>query len=123
MAYIISYVLKVPWSFTLHTSEIINSRYRRSFEFRSRSASICRTISKKTAEDLSYFLGPSFSKKVVLVPLGVKTRDFDNEIRAINDPFVIATPAELTSRKGHIYAIDAAKRLVDMGINLSLIHI
>tara|TARA_B100001248_G_scaffold38367_1_gene24557 strand:- start:9795 stop:11000 length:1206 start_codon:yes stop_codon:yes gene_type:complete len=117
MAHIISYVLKVPWSFTLHTSEIINSRYRRSFEFRSRSASICRTISKKTAEDLSYFLGPSFSKKVVLVPLGVKTRDFDNEIRAINDPFVIATPAELTSRKGHIYAIDAAKRLVDMGIN------
>ena len=64
MAFIISSILKVPWSYTLHTSEILNSRYKRSILFRSRSASICRTISQTTANDLSDFIGASLSKKI-----------------------------------------------------------
>ena len=36
----------------------------------------------------------------------------------INDSFTIVTPAELTPRKGHIYAIEAAKKLKLIRINI-----
>ena len=116
MAFILSYILKVPWSYTLHTSEILNPRYRRSFRFRSSSASLCRTISQETADDLYKYLDPSFSNKVKMVPLGVNTKEIKKVKELINNPFIIATPAELTLRKGHIYSLEAARQLIDQGI-------
>lgn len=116
MAFILSSNLKVPWSYTLHTSEILNSNFKRSILFYSSSASICRTISQRTANDLANFIGPSLSKKIVKVHLGVDIKGFKNEKTIINDPVIIATPAELTARKGHVYAIEAAKKLIDLGI-------
>jgi len=116
IAYIISLKLKVPWSYTLHSSSIINERYKRSFIFRSRSALKCRTISQITADDLSNFIGPSLSKKVCMVHLGVDIQDLKKKSNTMNNPFIIATPAELKAHKGHIYAIDAAKILIDQGI-------
>lgn len=117
MAHIISSNLKVPWSYTLHSSSIINSRYKRSFLFRSRSASKCRTISQITANDLSNFIGPSLSKKVSMVHLGVDIEGFIEEKIITNDPLVIVTPAELKVHKGHVYAIDAAKILIETGFS------
>ena len=116
MAFILSYSLKVPWSFTLHTSEILNSNYKKSVLFQSCSASICRTISQRTANDLSNFIGPSLSKKVKMVHLGISVKDIKKETEFINDTFTIVTPAELKARKGHIYALEAAKKLIDLGI-------
>lgn len=116
MAFVLSYILKVPWSYTLHTSETINSKYKRSILFQSRSASICRTISQRTTNDLSNFIGPSLSKKVVKVHLGVEVKVSRKAKSFENDLFTIVTPAELTTRKGHIYCIEASKNLVDMGI-------
>ncbi len=117
MASIISYLLKIHWSYTLHTSEILNSRYTRSFKFRSSSASLVRTISKETANDLSDFLGSSLSKKVVMVPLGVNIKNLKEEKNTTKDSFIFATPAELTARKGHVFAIKAARELIDQGIS------
>ena len=117
MAYIISSNLKVPWSYTLHSSSILNSRYKRSLLFQSRSASICRTISQTTANDLSCFIGPSLSKKITMVHLGVDIKGFKKEKSIINDPVIIATPAELKVHKGHVYAIEAAKKLIDIGVS------
>ena len=51
-----------------------------------------------------------------MVHLGVDVKGFKKEKTIINDPFIIATPAELTTRKGHIYSIEAAKKLIDLGI-------
>jgi len=116
VAFILSSNLKVPWSYTLHTSANINSHFKRSILFQSRSASICRTISQRTANDLSHFVGPSLAKKIANIHLGVNTKGFKNEKRIINDPFVIATPAVLSSYKGHVYAIEAAKELINMGV-------
>ena len=116
MAFVLSTILKVPWSYTLHTSEIINSKYKRSILFQSRSASICRTISQRTANDLSNFIGTSLSKKVVKVHLGVDVKVSRKATSFVNNSFTIVTPAELTTRKGHIFAIEASKKLVDMGI-------
>ncbi len=117
MAYIISAVNKVPWSYTLHSSSILNSKYKRSFLFQSRSASKFRTISNMTAKDLSNFIGPSLSKKIFMVRLGVNIKPLKKEKNFINNPLIISTPAELKDHKGHIFSINAAKNLTDMGIS------
>ena len=78
MAIILSSHLKVPWSYTLHSSNILNPYFKRSILFKSRSASKCRTISQITANDLSNFIGPTLSKKVVNVHLGVDIKGFKN---------------------------------------------
>ena len=117
MAHIISSNLKVPWSYTLHSSSILNSKYKRSFLFQSRSASKCRTISQITANDLSNFIGPSLSKKITMVHLGVDIKGFKKEKSIVNDPLIIVTPAELKVHKGHVYAIEAAKKLIDIGVS------
>lgn len=117
MAFILSSNLKVPWSYTLHSSSILNSNYRRSFLFHSRSALKCRTISDITANDLSNFLGPFLSNKVAMVHLGVNIKNLKNKKSIINDSFIFVTPAELKEHKGHVYAIEAAKKLIDMGVS------
>lgn len=117
MAFILSSNLKVPWSYTLHSSSILNSNYKRSLLFHSRSASKCRTISEITANDLSNFIGPSLSKKVAMIHLGVNVKDLKNKKSIMDDYFIIATPAELKEHKGHVYAIEAAKKLIDMGVS------
>lgn len=117
MAYIISSYLNVPWGYTLHSSSVLNSKYKRSFLFHSRSASKCRAISQIISNDLSDFIGPSLSKKISMVHLGVDINGFKKEKTTINDPLIIATPAELKEHKGHVYAIEAAKKLIDKGIS------
>ncbi len=117
MAHIISSILNVPWSYTLHSSSVLNSNYKRSLLFYSNSASKCRTISKITAGDLASFIGTNLSKKVFNVHLGVDIYGFKKEKNNFNDPIIIVTPAELKEHKGHIYAIEAAKKLIDMGVS------
>jgi glycosyltransferase involved in cell wall biosynthesis len=116
MAFILSSNLKVPWSYTLHSSSILNSHFKRSILFQSGSASKCRTISEISANDLSNFIGPFLSKKIAMVHLGVEIKGFKKEKTIINDPLIIATPGELKLHKGHIYAIEAAKKLIDIGV-------
>lgn len=116
MAYILSKILKKPWSYTLHTSEILNAQFKRSIFFQSQSASLCRTISRSTANDLSNFLGSPLSSKVCMVHLGVDIAVNRHESYSNKDSYTIVTPAELTNRKGHIYAIKAAQNLIKIGI-------
>lgn len=117
MAFIISKKLDVSWSYTLHSTEIIKPNYRRSLLFRSRSASMCRTISQKIKDELSLFLGPDLSKKVVKVHLGVDVKGKNNVKSECRDEFTIVTPAALVPQKGHVFAINAAKRLIDLGVS------
>lgn len=116
MAFILSLTLRVPWSYTLHSSSILNSNFKRSILFQSSSASKCRTISEISAKDLSNFIGPFLSKKIATVHLGVDIKRFKNEKTIINDPLIIVTPGELKLHKGHIYAIEAAKKLIEIGV-------
>jgi glycosyltransferase involved in cell wall biosynthesis len=117
MAYMLSSMLKVPWSYTIHTSEKFNSKFRRSLIFHSRSASICRAISQRTADDWITFVGSKLAEKMVVVHLGVAIPESCLEKAAFNDPIILATPAELTLRKGHVYALEAAKKLLDSGLS------
>lgn len=116
IAFILSSNLKVPWSYTLHTSSQLNNGFKRSYFFQANSASICRTISQRTANELSIFLGPDLSRKIRMVHLGVKTVKELKERTKTNAPFIISTPAVFLEYKGHAYAIDAARELINMGI-------
>ena len=74
-------------------------------------------ISKIILNDLCDFLGAALSKKVGMVHLGVDINGFKNEKIGMNDPLIIVMPAELKKHKGHVYAIEAAKKLRDKGIH------
>ena len=115
MAYVISSCLEVPWSYTLHSSSVLNSQYKRSFRFLSRSASVYRVISQLIADELSTFIGPRFSKN--MVHLGVDTERFEKAKLDLNTPIIIATPGELKEHKGQIYAIEAASLLLRKGVS------
>lgn len=115
MASIIAKHIGVNWSYTLHTSEILNVNYKRSIFGLSQSASLCRTISKRTADDLSNFLGFNFKAKIKTVHLGVDL-DINTDEKIPNTNSInIVTASELTSRKGHIYALKASKYLIENG--------
>ena len=117
MAFVMSKLLKVPWSYTLHTSAVLRNNCRRSITFQSSSASLCRTISNLTANDLLRFIGNSNIQKIKCVHLGVPFPLEVNRKKRDAAPFVIVTPAALLPYKGHIYAIDAAKILISLGVN------
>ncbi len=117
MAYVLSVYLDVPWSYTLHTSETVfkKARYKSALLFYSRHASMCRTISMSTARDLSNFIGLRLSEKVKMVRLGVDVSGVYQNTLVRSKVFTIFTPAELASRKGHIFSLLSAKRLLDSG--------
>ena len=116
IAFILSCYLKVSWSYTLHTSETLSKSFKRSLLFYSRSASICRAISRGTARDLSIFLKFPLSEKVKMVHFGVDIPKLRETQFVSRNWFTVVTPAELSPRKGHIFSLLAAKCLVDSGI-------
>ena len=69
IASLISYINQIPWSYTLHTSEIVNLSYKKSISYYSSRASFCRTISERTKKDLTQFLDPKLSKKIFKIHL------------------------------------------------------
>ena len=117
MAHILSQILEVPWSFTLHSSSILLPNYRRTIEFFANSASQCRTVSKITAEDLLNYLGDDYAHKVKSVHLGVNINNVDKgKIKKTLDKFIVVSPAELKSHKGHVYALRAINIMIDEGV-------
>jgi colanic acid/amylovoran biosynthesis glycosyltransferase len=116
VAFIISSKLNIPWSFTVHTSENLTSSFQRSTIFQIQSACFARTICQTTAEDLRKYVGPKYSNKIKVIHLGVETNVRILCRNKYLDKFTIVTPAILRTYKGHIYALDAAKCLLDNGI-------
>lgn len=115
VASLLSYITKIPWSYTLHTSEIVNVNYKKSIFYYSSRALFCRTISERTKQDLIEFIGPKLSQKVFKIHLGVDISKVIKFERRLNEIIQIATPAELASRKGHVYALEACRDLIRKG--------
>ena len=74
-------------------------------------------MSLSVTYSLKMNLTSSLSKKVAMVHLGVNIKNLKNKKSIIDDSFIIVTPAELKEHKGHVYAIEAAKKLIDMGVS------
>jgi len=116
VSFILSSKLNIPWSFTVHTSENLTASFKRSTFFQVQSACFARVICTKTGDDLLKFVGQEYKNKIKVIHLGVEINVIKLfRIKCIEN-FAITTPAALYPFKGHIYALNAAKILLDNGI-------
>lgn len=117
MAYIMSKITNVPWSFTLHRWDIYENNILKE---KVKSASLVRCISEKGKTDLLKIIGNEFAHRVKIIHLGVevpyldkdfiksKFKDWDNH----EEIFKIVVPASFLPVKGHEYLIRACSILI-----------
>ena len=117
VAYILSKMLCVPWSFTLHTSVVCNSRYRRSGNAHLDSAKFARLSSGEVHARLADFMGNAYLPKFQTVHLGVDCSKKPHQEKQKQMNFVIASVGGLLPYKGHEYSLKAARTLKERGIS------
>ena len=114
MAYIISKLSGIPWSFTLHRWDIKENNMLKE---KVKSSKFVRCISENGKNELLEIIGTDFKKKIKVIHMGVK---ITINIEKINNDekkyFKIITPANLLEVKGHRYLIEACSILVEEGI-------
>lgn len=114
MAYIISKLSGIPWSFTLHRWDIKENNMLKE---KVKSAKFVRCISENGKNELLGIIGTDFTNKIKVIHMGVKIPI--NVDKVNNDEkkyFKIITPANLLGVKGHKYLIEACLILVEEGI-------
>lgn len=116
VAFILSNELKIPWSFTVHTSCDIDVRHRRSYTTHIKSAKFVRTISNQVRNSLIEFFGPYISEKVSVVHLGVKCDNISSEVMKDKKHYTIVSPGGPWPYKGIDISIRASKILLERGI-------
>lgn len=114
LAYIISELTGIPWSFTAHRWDITENNMLKE---KARSAKFIRVISKNGYKEMLLYIGEEYKDKCYVMHVGIKVNsNFERiNIKKENSSFIIATPANLIKVKGHIYLIHAIKKLIDEG--------
>jgi len=117
MAWIISELTGIPWSFTLHRWDITeNNLLREKVE----SAEFVRCISECGKSELLEIIGKKYGRKIKMIHVGVKVSKNifgHKERRSGHRKFRIVTPANLLEVKGHKYLIEACSVLMSRGVN------
>jgi glycosyltransferase involved in cell wall biosynthesis len=114
MAYVISQLTGIPWSFTLHRWDI---RENNMLAGKIKSAKFVRCISEDGKNKLLQIIGMEFKDKIKVIRMGVKIPSNISEISYKNkEYFKIITPANLLAVKGHRYLIEACSILVEEGM-------
>ena len=120
MAFIISRIKNIPWSFTLHRWDIYENNILRT---KVDSASFVRCISDKGKVDLLNIIGNEFDHKVKVIHMGIDVPDLNEHIikskfnnwDQARKLFTVAVPAHLVPVKGHKYLIEAFSVLAERG--------
>jgi colanic acid/amylovoran biosynthesis glycosyltransferase len=113
LAYIISRLTGIPWSFTLHRWDIKeNNMLKEKVKF----AKFVRCISEHGKNELYEIVDGNYRKKIKVVHMGVKPSIGIDEYSKNKEKFTIITPANLVEVKGHRYLIEACEILVNQGI-------
>ncbi len=110
MAYIVSKITNIPWSFTLHRWDIKENNMLMEKII---SAEFTRCISEHGEKELLGMIGRKFEEKVHVVYMGVKIPENIMEMEKHENLFKIAIPANLVEKKGHKYLIEACEILVE----------
>jgi glycosyltransferase involved in cell wall biosynthesis len=113
MAYIISRLTGIHWSFTLHRWDIKENNMLKE---KVKSAKFVRCISEHGKNELLEIVGSNYLGKIKVIYMGVETSRKIDEYPKNKEKFTIITPANLLEVKGHRYLIDACEVLVNQGI-------
>ncbi len=118
MAYIISGVLKLPWSFTAHRWDIAEDNL---LADKCRSASFVRVISEKGRAEIAEMIKePALFHKIHVVHMGVPIPS-SSSTPSGNQPRAILCPANLVDVKGHRYLLEACRILSDRHVEYDCI--
>lgn len=114
MAYIISKLTNIPWSFTVHRWDI---RENNLLKDKCKAASFVRTISEKgRAEMIKIVKDACLIKKISVIHMGVDIPETFGRSGSSSERFTILCPANLLPVKGHKYLIEACRTLFDKDI-------
>ena len=108
MAYIISQLTGIAWSFTLHRWDIKENNM---LQEKVRSAQFVRCISRHGEGELVDIIGNTYKNKVHVIHMGVKLPEPITEPKPISGLLTIAVPANLLEVKGHEYLVEACSIL------------
>jgi glycosyltransferase involved in cell wall biosynthesis len=117
VASVLARALDTEFSFTLHSNNIIHKQYRRMFRALLGEAAFARLVAGDGFAPLSRLFSGKYDSKIKAIHLGVCCENGYSEPGAANDPFILVTPAGLSARKGHMFAVQAAKELLDRGFS------
>jgi colanic acid/amylovoran biosynthesis glycosyltransferase len=113
MAYIVSKLTNIPWSFTLHRWDIKEDNMLKE---KVKSAELIRCISKHGEKELLEIVGGEYKEKTRIIHMGVKVPANMKEFAGDKKVFTIVVPANLIEVKGHVYLIEACFILIQQGI-------
>jgi len=113
MAYIISRVTGVPWSFTAHRWDIPENNILKQ---KCVTASFIRAIDKKGSEEIRQIINDaSLAQKILVIHMGVFLPKFDNR-PCFKKRFTFLCPANFVLKKGHKYLFESCKILAEKGL-------
>lgn len=111
MAYVMSGIMNIPWSFTAHRWDIAENNLLRE---KCRSASFVRVISEKGRRELIDIVqDPSLTEKICVIHMGVPAPEDESATPPGSGLFSLVCPANLVAVKGHRYLIEACRALAE----------
>jgi len=116
IAYIVSQLTGIPWSFTLHRWDIKENNMLKE---KAKTAKFVRVISRDGYNEVLRIIRDEHINKCFILHIGVDIPKFTNESkRRDRESFIIVTPANLIEVKGHKYLIEAIGILRQKGYNI-----
>lgn len=114
LAYVISQVTGIPWSFTAHRWDIAEDNLLKE---KCHSASFVRTIAENGRREILEIVGnDSLANKLSVIHMGVIVPENKSVRKEQNDVFTFLCPADFIAVKGHRYLLDACRMLSDSDI-------
>ncbi len=114
MAYVISKITKIPWSFTLYRWDIDEDNMVKE---KVKSALFARTIDERGREEIiSKIKDITLIKKISVIHMGVDIPEINESPDNGPQIFTFLCPANLVLKKGHKYLFKACKILSDNGL-------
>ena len=118
LAYVLANTNNIKWSYTIHASNILGEKYRRSSFSHMRSASFVRLNSLQGKKEYIKKFGENFLYKAHVSYLGVNYPNYlRSRVQKENfDHFNFVSVGALMPYKGYIYTIRAVRILGDKGV-------
>lgn len=120
MAYIISQINKIEWSFTAHSGLILQNNMLKE---KVRTAKFVRVISENRYNDILNIVGKNYRYKIFVSHLGINVSNIKLIKKNLSNPIILACIGHLDKIKGHKYLIEACYFLKKQNINFKCLFI